>query len=313
MIKKGEHLEGVEPINEKLVKNEEFFEIIKNKFKLDDNIVLYLKKIINGRNVYDKSGYSGSSTIIVNKDENNTNEFVIKFQKRGLLKNEFISYNYFYKHYMASKPIKYFNCGEYELMIVEKNNMITAGHYFNNYQQISKYFGKKLRKFHSMNLIDDNFTKEEKEIFRNKYKNIFNEAINNETGLKYLSMYMDDYDYESMKKYLIDNRNILFDDIVLVHGDFNPNNIFVDDKRIKMIDFKDSGFVDRHYDIFWTMFMIIIFSGILTDKKSIVECEKIFLDSYGRDLVDEKKLEYFKKFCCLYWKQHDEITRINIL
>ena len=313
MIKKGEHLEGVEPINEKLINNKEFFEIIKNRFKLDDNIVAYLKKIINGRNVYDKSGYSGSSTIIVNKDINNTNEFVIKFQKKGLLKNEFISYNYFYKHSMTTKPIKYFCCGEYELMIVEKNNMLTAGYYFDNYQQISIYFGEELRKFHNMNLIDGNFTIEEKEIFRNKYKNSFKEAINNDIGLKYLSMYMDDYDYESMKKYLIKNKNILFDDIVLVHGDFNPNNIFVGDEKIKMIDFKDSGFVDRHYDIFWTMFMIIIFSGILTDKKSIVECEKIFLDSYGRDLVDEKKLDYFKKFCCLYWKQHDEITRINIL
>ena len=124
---------------------------------------------------------------------------------------------------------------------------------------------------------------------------------------------MNDYDYTSMKKHLIENKNYLFEDLVLNHGDFNPNNVFINNNEIKLIDFKDSGFVDRHYDIFWTMFMIIIFSGILKDRNSIIECENIFLDAYGRDLINNEKLEYFKKFACLYWHQHDELTRIDIV
>ena len=59
--------------------------------------------------------------------------------------------------------------------------------------------------------------------------------------------------------------------------------------------------------------MIIIFSGILKEKDKINECEKIFLESYGMSQINEKELDYFKKFACLYWQQHDEITRIDIL
>ncbi|MBE6156248.1 MAG: hypothetical protein E7161_00675 [Firmicutes bacterium] len=313
MIKEGEHLEGVEPINEKIIKNSAFLKIMQNKIINDEAVLTYLTKLLNGRDVLDKSGYSGSSTIIVNTDDINKESLVIKIQPKDSLKEEFIAYNYFYKNKLAPKPLKYFDCGKYEFMIVKKINLPTAGNYFNNFQEIALFFGKELRKFHDLNLKKGKFTKEELKVFSKKFIKSFDEALKNETGLIYSSMYMDDYDYDKMKKDLQDNKNYLFDDAVVVHGDFNPNNVFVDKEGIALIDFKDSGFADRHYDIFWTMFMLIIFSGILADKKATLECEKIFLDSYGRDLIVEEKLTFFKKFACMYWKRHDEITRIDIL
>jgi len=313
MIKEGEHLKGVEPINEKIIKNNDFFKILQNKINDDKKILKYLKKLLNNRDIIDKSGYSGSSTIIVNGDERNLKEVVIKIQKKDSLKKEYIAYKFFYKNGLSPKPLKYFECNNYELMIVEKTNLPMAGKYFNSFEEISKFFGKELRKFHELNLAKNKLTKNERLNFEKKFIDNYKEALNNKSGLIYASMYMEDYDYDAMKKYLINNKEMLFDDVVLVHGDFNPNNVFIDKDKIQLIDFKDSGFVDRHYDIFWTMFMIIIFSGILEDKKSILVCEKIFLDSYGRDIINEKKLDFFKKFACMYWKRHDEITRINIL
>ena len=62
MIKKGSHLDGVEPINE---------------------------KIINNRNLYDKSGNSGNSVLLARKDKFNNDEFVFP----GVILNEFISNN----------------------------------------------------------------------------------------------------------------------------------------------------------------------------------------------------------------------------
>ena len=312
MLIKGEHLEGVEPINEKLFENKKFLKIINEKLN-NKEAIIYIKSIVNERDVYDKSGYSGSSTVIVKKDENNKNEYVIKIQPKNNLKKEFIAYKYFYKEGLTSKPIKYFDCGKYEVMIVEKINYPTAGFYFNNYKEISEFFGKELRKFHDKDFVNGKFSKEEYKTFKEKYKKSYKKAINNNSCLKYLSIYMEDYDWISMQKYLKKHKQILFDDIVLVHGDFNPNNIFIQNGNIKLIDFKDSGFVDRHYDIFWTMFMIIIFSGILKEKEKTRECEKIFLDAYGRDLINLEKIKFFKYFACLYWQQHDELTRIDIV
>ena len=129
-----------------------------------------------------------------------------------------------------------------------------------------------------------------------------------------MTEYLKDDDINKMKKYLIDNKEILHRNEVLVHGDFNPNNVFIDNNmNIKIIDFCDVGICNKHYDIFWTMFMLIIFSGILKDRKKILECEEIFLNAYGTDKINNEELLFFKYFACLYWKQHDEITRINIL
>ena len=83
MIKKGSHLEGVEPINEKEIDNALFLSIIEEKLGIQSEAYKYLSSKINGRNLYDKSGYSGSSTLIVNKDSNNIDEFVIKIQPKN--------------------------------------------------------------------------------------------------------------------------------------------------------------------------------------------------------------------------------------
>lgn len=314
MIKKGSHLEGVEPINEKEIDNALFLSIIEEKLGIQSEAYKYLSSKINGRNLYDKSGYSGSSTLIVNKDSNNIDEFVIKIQPKNKLYDEFIAYNYFYKKGLTSKPLKYFDCGKYEVTVVEKINLPVAGYYFNSYQEISVFFGKKLREFHDLNLIDDKLQEEEINSFSNKFINSYNKAIKKEEGLSYLSIYMNDYDYDQMRVYVEKNKHIMSKNKVLVHGDFNPNNVFIDkDLTIKLIDFCDTGIVNKHYDIFWTLFMIIIFSGILKEKNKINECEKIFLESYGRSQINEEELDYFKKFACLYWQQHDEITRIDIL
>lgn len=311
MIKKGSHLEGVEPINEKIITNDEFLRILKNKISQNKDVFEYIKILINGRDLYDKSGYSGNSVLIVNKDKNNKNEFVIKISRDGNLYDEYISYNYFYQKEYTSKPIKYFNCQGYEIMITEKINLNTAGYYFNSYQEISQFFGKKLREFHDENLISQGFSSLEKKIFKDKYKKSFNKAISSDVSLIYMIDYLNCNDIEMMREYLINNEKMLYNNLSLVHGDFNPNNIFIThDKNIKMIDFCDTGFCNRHYDIFWTMFMIIIFSGILKEKEKIQECEKIFLNSYGLDRINEEELLFFKYFACLYWKQHDEITRI---
>ena len=310
MIKKGSHLDGVEPINEKKIDNCELIKILSCKAGNSSDFG-YLKNIIINSEVYDKSGYSGNSVLICKGKNNN---YVVKISKSGTLIDEFISYNYFYKLHLTSKPIKYFKYNEYEFLITEYIDLPTAGFYFDSYQEIAYFFGRELRKFHDMNLIQNGFSKKEYNLFKNKYSFSYNHALNSDIGLIYMTEYLKDDDINKMKKYLIDNKEILHRNEVLVHGDFNPNNVFIDNNvNIKIIDFCDVGICNKHYDIFWTMFMLIIFSGILKHRKKILDCEEIFLNAYGIEEINDEELLFFKYFACLYWKQHDEITRINLL
>lgn len=309
MIKKGSHLDNVEPINELVISNEEFIKLLKDKIGRGKTLN-YLISLIRDYKIYDKSGYSGNSVLIL-KSESKKN-LVIKISKTKKLYEEYIAYNYFYKNNLTSKPLKYFKNGNFEIMITECIDLPTAGNYFNNYKEIASFLGKELRKFHETKLQSCNHI--ENELFSTKFNSSLNEALKNNTPLKYMVMYFEENDVLKMKKYLIEHQEILHKNEVLVHGDMNPNNIFIDENlKLKYIDFCDSGFCNKHYDIFWTLFMIIIFSGIIKDKDKIKSCEKIFLESYGKNAINEEELLYFKYFSCLYWKEHDEITRLNIL
>ena len=312
MIKKGSHLDGVEPITEKTIANDEFLNILGNKINKSSLAYKEIIKLISNKKLYDKSGYSVNSVIIDNGE--NDDSIVIKISKNNNLHDEYISYNYFYKIGYTSRPINYYRNSGFEIMVSRKIELPTAGYYFNSYKEISSFFGSELRKFHDCDLIKKGFNSTEKELFYKKYEINFEKAISNDVGLVYMFDYLGYTDINEMKRYLIKNKEMLYKNQVLVHGDFNPNNVFITkNKDIRLIDFCDTGICNRHYDIFWTMFMVIIFSGILKDRNKINECETIFLNSYGLDKIDNQELLFFKYFACLYWKQHDEITRIDIL
>lgn len=313
MIKEGSHLEGVEPINEKNINKDIVLKILQSKIGENAEAYIFIKKIMNNKVIYDKSGYSGNSVLILKSDDGKE-DYVLKISNNHELYHEYISYQFFYKLNYTSKPIAYFDCGNYEVMITEKINLPTAGYYFNSYQEIAEFFGKKLREVHEKNLKQFVSTDFERICFENKYKNNLKKAISNDIVLKYLSYYLNDANAEEMKKYILINKEIINKNLVLVHGDFNPNNVFVDDNlNVKFIDFCDTGYCNKHYDIFWTLFMIIIFSGILKESDSVKECEDIFYKSYGYDAINFEEIKYFKYFTSMYWKEHDEITRIDIL
>ena len=313
MIKKGSHLDGVEPINEKNIDKGIVLKILSSKLNKTSAAYKYIEKLIKNKKICDKSGYSGNSVIIM-KSVDETEDYVLKISKNHELKHEFISYQFFYKLNYTSKPLAYFDCGEYEVLIVEKINLLTAGNYFNSYKEIAEFFGKKLKEFHEQKLINYIGSDLEKELFSKKYKDNLNKALSNNFVLKYLAEYLNYSNIDEMKKYIINNQSVLYKNLVVVHGDFNPNNVFVDnDMNIKIIDFCDTGLCNKHYDIFWTLFMLIIFSGILKEPNKIKECEEIFYNSYGIENINFEEIKFFKYFTSLYWKEHDEITRIDIL
>lgn len=71
----------------------------------------------------------------------------------------------------------------------------------------------------------------------------------------------------------------------LIHGDYCLPNIMLDDWRLAgFIDLDHAGFSDRHVDIFWGIWTLQF--NLHTDAY-----RDRFLDAYGRDRVDQDKLE----------------------
>lgn len=312
MKSKSNYLKELELINEKIIDKAFLLELLQSKLGNNSEAYLFLKELIKNKKVYDKSGYSGNSVLILKG--NNKDNYVVKISKNNELYHEYVSYQFFNKLNYTAKPIAYFKCDNYEIMVTKEILLLSAKDYFKSYQEIAYFFGKKLREFHDKNLIECTFSRVQKKLFENKYKSNYKKALKNGVILKYLSKDLEFDNIKKMKKFLVKNKSILFNNLVLVHGDFNPNNIFIKNKKeIMMIDFCDTGFCNKHYDIFWTLFMIIFFYGILEKKDCIKECEQIFYNSYGRDQINLEEIKFFKHLSCLYWKEHDEITRIDVL
>ena len=81
-----------------------------------------------------------------------------------------------------------------------------------------------------------------------------------------------------------DGKNSL-DSRVLLHGDFCLPNIILKDFSLSgYIDLGNGGIGDRHIDIYWGIWTLRFNLG--TDKY-----DDIFIDAYGRELVDKEKIK----------------------
>lgn len=79
----------------------------------------------------------------------------------------------------------------------------------------------------------------------------------------------------------------------IIHGDVClPNIIFKEGKFSKFIDLDGFEIYDYHYDIFWALWTLIFNLG--TD-----EYREIFIDAYGRELIDESRLKLCGIISCL--------------
>lgn len=82
----------------------------------------------------------------------------------------------------------------------------------------------------------------------------------------------------------------------LIHGDFQPNNIIVDENNIAVLDFNDSQIGDPDLDIakFLTQIKTMLFR--FADTKHYEVLKKIFLESYGREYNKENFQIYEKMY-----------------
>lgn len=76
-------------------------------------------------------------------------------------------------------------------------------------------------------------------------------------------------------------------DLVFSHGDYRlPNILIAKSKLSGFIDMGDSGVADRNYDLYYGLWSL--------KYNNLEKYSDDFINSYGKDLVSEKKLKLFK-------------------
>lgn len=76
-------------------------------------------------------------------------------------------------------------------------------------------------------------------------------------------------------------------DLVFSHGDYClPNILIAKSKLSGFIDMGDSGVADRNYDLYYGLWSL--------KYNNLEKYSDDFINSYGKDLVSEKKLKLFK-------------------
>jgi kanamycin kinase len=268
----------------------------------------YLLELMSDKEIYDFSGYSGITTILVVSSNSDERNFCIKISDvPHELNRHYIMSNLMSRYGLFPKVMKYISTNK-DYLITEKVDAPMAINVFKDFRSLSMFMGSALRRFHDIEWNVDSMTSEEIKVIQTKTDLIFSEALSHRTGLRFLAEYQNDLDYSSMKKYLSEHKDEYCKNDVIIHGDFNPRNVFVkDNDLIAVVDLADTCFGDRHYDIYFSMWTVSLYSGIIGNPKLVEECERIFLDSYGRDKIDNNRMELCKKLACMYWQEHNDI------
>ena len=304
-------LEDVDAPTSNLVSNKDLFEILKEKGCCKTELSI-LQDYIQKRDVIDVSGFSGNTTFIVPEHNKNKSGLVVKIsQNENELFNDAVVTRLMAKKGCSSNVLNYFSSNK-DYLITEVITSSPAIDEFTSLDSMAAGMGKSLRQFHEIDWKKDEFTSDEIDVLVNNPNKFIDIALSHEEGLSYLKDYIKEYNYRTMKKYILEYCYKFESDEVIVHGDFNPRNIFINKGKLdKMIDFTDTHYGDRHYDIYFTMWSSALYLGILDDPKKIEQFNRIFLDSYGRDVIDYERLRLCGNIVCMYWQEHNDINGLS--
>lgn len=269
----------------------------------------YLANLISDNEIFDFSGYSGITTFLVLKHDTNEKNLCIKISDIPYqLERSYVMLNLMSKKGLFPQVIKYISTNK-DYLITEAVDAPMALNAFNNFRSLSNFMGRALRKFHDIQWNVDLMTELERNYILSKSESILEEALVHQKGLGFLAQYQGNFDYDAMKEYLKVHQGEYLKDEVMIHGDFNPRNVFTREGKLEaVVDVTDTCFGDRHYDIYFSMWTVALYSGIIDNPESVVECQDIFLDAYGREKIDEQRMEYCKKLTCMYWQEHNDIN-----
>ena len=228
-----------------------------------------IKKFIGECNIENYSTSKNAETFYIKKEDG----YFLKIADKDTLQKEAKKTKILYK-YGLSANFEVYISGEKDYLITKKiqGESGISKKYLQDPTKLVKIYATTLRKFHEIKT---------NEIKENTVEPLIEKAILNPNADGYTYL-LKEVNISSIKE-AIEEIKRLKNKVkynVLVHGDYCLPNIILDDWKVSgIIDVGETGVGDRHFDIFWALWSL---NYNLKTKKY----NDLFLDTYGRDLID---------------------------
>ena len=238
-----------------------------------------LRTYIEGANLSDSSSHSGARVLYLDSG------YYLKIDQKGRLKREASIASWFEQEGIGTPVIDYVSADKDYLLTKE-----VIGHdalaFLDQPEKICRTMAEALKMLHSFcpqNFPSKNHLKAYKErAFKNYDKGEF-----------YAKALLPQFQINSREEafQLIQEQGHLLETDAFIHGDAClPNFILKDADHFScFIDLGLADFSDRHIDLFWAVWSL---NYNLKDPKYA----ELFLDYYGRELIDSNKLRLVAAF-----------------
>lgn len=228
-----------------------------------ESVPLSLRQNMVNSKIYDSSCSENARTYFIKGKE----EFYLKISKAGSLERESKMYGFLSNLKVSPKVIAYETQVGNDYLLTEaiRGEDGTFEIHLGNPQKLAVVLGENLRMLHELPIDGCPF--------KNRTAEMVNEIEMNE-----------------LNHSLINNLMIHDKSDVIIHGDYCLPNIIMDKFLFKgFIDLGYGGIGDRHYDIYW---------GLWTLKYNLKteNFNDLFLDAYGREVIDDERMNLFSYF-----------------
>lgn len=233
------------------------------------------QKYLKQAKIYDSSSSPEARTYFIKRDRG----YFLKVAATNSLKDEATMDDYFYKKKIGPEVVEYLSLDQDYLLTrqVPGYDCVQA-EYLDQPERLVKLLAENLAWLHQLDFQGCPIT---------RTSNYLKKALDNFEKGHYDSNFLAESsfsDIESAHDYILAHRDWLKADI-LIHGDFCQPNIILDNWNFSgYIDLDCAGVGDRHVDIYWALHSLKF--NFKTDKYA-----SLFIDTYGRDKVDFKRLK----------------------
>lgn len=244
--------------------------------KIPEEIPSSIRNFISGAKIYDSSSSPDARVYFIDKD----NGYYLKRSATGKLAQEAKMTEYFYSKGLGAEVLDY-SSNSYDWLLTKAVNGddCVSKEYLRDPERLCDTIACELRKLHERDYTDCPVMDRTTEYLTLAEKN-YHEG-------NYDKLQFPSFGYNSAEEaYAVLNAGKdTLQDKVLLHGDYClPNIILKDWKFSGFIDVGGGGVGDRHIDLFWGAWTL--WFNLKTNKY-----RDRFFDAYGRDKVDESKLE----------------------
>lgn len=251
------------------------------KINFDKNII---SRYTQGSSICDKT-FSNRSKVLYVQEKG----LYIKISELDSLKNEFENTMFFSKLGVAGEVIDYINDRNYDYLIVKEvkgENGISQNHMLNP-EKLAYSFGKHLKMIHSLEFDSCPQSNRTKSLFYECNKRV------REDKIEMWNFYKEYGFTPNQGLIMLDSLKSKCINDVFIHGDYYLPNIIMNDFEFSgIVDMDLSGMGDRHIDIASGLRSLEI--NFKTKKYN-----DIFLDAYGRYLVERDRLVFAKMLLIL--------------